>query len=249
MTLDLSTQDSIFPEISWIEVHSCVPAVIVDQCSLGGLTVGDVITRARDHHPSFEDRAHPNGPLLRMLSNYQRDITAKIARVNPGLCASEIVIPLPLADFNAGVKLPSYTYLLPAFELRARNQNDLKEPIDLVDLSLRAVAEMPRKFVYLKGNNLFLGRRAGNYDAFDQLHLQAVLTPRNLVGLNDVLILPDWGVDTYAGHLALRMAIRGGIEGLTAAFAANTELEFLTTVAQQKAATVGQTLDVFPGGF
>jgi len=249
MTYDATGQDSIFPEISWIEVHSCVPAVLVEQCSLGSLTVGDIITRARDHHPTFEDRAHPNGVLLRMLSNYQRDITAKIARVNPGLCASEIAIPLPLADFGAGVKLPSYTYILPAFELRARAQTDLKEPIDLVDLSLRAVAEMPRKFVYLKGNNLFLGRRAGNYDAFDQIHLQLVLTPKNLEGLDDPLILPDWGVDAYAGHLAMRMAVRGGIEGTTLVLAANMELEFLTTVAQQKAATVSQTLDVFPGGF
>ncbi len=249
MTFDDGGQDSIFPEISWIEVLSCVPAVIVDQCSLGSLTVGDVITRARDHHPSFEDRAHPNGVLLRMLSNYQRDITAKIARVNPGLCASEISVTLPLADFNAGVKLPSHTYVLPAFELRSRNNTDIKEPIDLVDLSLRAVAEMPRKFVYLKGNNLFFGRGAGNFDPFDRLILQLVLTPRNLVGLDDPLILPDWGVDTYAGHLAMRMAVRGGIEGPALTLAAATEIEFLTTVAQQKAATVSQTLDVFPGGF
>ncbi len=248
MTPDAADMTQV-PEISWIEVLSCVPAVIVDQCSLGSLTVGDVITRARDHHPTFEDRAHPNGTLLRMLSNYQRDITAKIARVNPGLCASEIVVPLPLADFNAGVKLPAYSYVLPAFELRSRNNTDLKEPIDLVDLSLRAVSEMPRKFVYLKGSNLFLGRRPGNYDAFDQLQLQLVLTPKNLETLNDPLILPDYGVDTYAGHLAMRMAVRGDIQGPALTLAASTEIEFLTTVAQQKAATVSQTLDVFPGGF
>jgi len=249
MTFDDSGQDSIFPDISWIEVLSCVPAVIVDQCSLGSLTVGDVITRARDHHPSFEDRAHPNGPLLRMLSNYQRDITAKIARVNPGLCASEVIITLPLADFNAGAKLPSHTYVLPAIELRSKQNTDVKRSIDLVSLSLRTVPEMPHQFVYLKGNNLFLGRRPENYDGFDQLLLQLVLTPRNLVGLADPLILPDWGVDTYAGHLAMRMAVRGGIEGTALVLAANTELEFLTTVAQQKAAMVSQTLDVFPGGF
>ncbi len=235
--------------ISDVEVLSCVPAVLVEQCSLGSLTVGDIITRARDHHPSFEDRAHPNGVLLRMLSNYQRDITAKIARVNPGLCASEIAVPLPLADFNAGVKLPSYSYVLPAFELRSRAATDLKEPIDLVDLSLRSVAELPRKFVYLKGNHLFLGRRPGNYDPFDQLHLQLVLTPKNLETLNDPLILPDYGVDTYAGHLAMRMAVRGEIGGPALALAASTEVEFLTTVAQQKTATVSQTLDVFPWGF
>ena len=236
-------------EISWIEVLSCVPAVIVDQCSLGSLTVGDVITRARDHHPSFEDRAHPNGTLLRMLSNYQRDITAKIARVNPGLCASEVIVTLPLADFNAGAKLPSHTYALPSFELRSKQNTDVKRSIDLVSLSLRTVPEMPHQFVYLKGNNLFLGRRPENYDGFDQLLLQLVLTPRNLVGLDDPLILPDWGVDTYAGHLAMRMAVRGGIEGPALTLAAATEIEFLTTVAQQKAAMVSQTLDVFPGGF
>ena len=249
MTFDDTSQDSIFPEISWIEVNSCVPAVLVEQCSLGSLTVGDVITRARDHHPAFEDRAHPNGTLLRILSNYQRDITAKIARVNPALCASELLITLPLEDFGAGVKLPSHTYVLPAMEIRSVQAPDLKEPIDLVNLTLRAVAEMPRKFVYLRGNHLFLGRRAENYTPFDQLRVQIVLTPRNLVTLSDPLFLPDFGVDTYAGHLAMRMAIRGGIEGTAMGFAANPELEFLTTVAQQKAAQVSHTLDVFPGGF
>ena len=51
-TFDDSGQDSIFPEISWIEVLSCVPAVIKNTCSLGGLKAGAVITEARDHHPA-----------------------------------------------------------------------------------------------------------------------------------------------------------------------------------------------------
>ena len=76
-----------------------------------------------------------------------------------------------------------------------------------------------------------------------------MLTPKNLETLNDPLLLPDYGVDTYAGHLAMRMAVRGGVEGPVLTLAAATEIEFLTTVAQQKAATVSQTLDVFPGGF
>ena len=248
-TFDDSGQDSIFPEISWIEVLSCVPAVIKNTCSLGGLTAGAVITEARDHHPAFNKRQHPNGTLLRLLSSYQRHITSEIARVNAPLCASEVLISLPLADFNAGVKLPANTYVLPGVLLRNTVNIDLKEPIDLVDMTLRAELDMPHKFAYLEGNNLFLGRRASNYDNFDQLILKLVLVPKSLERLTDTLVLPDWGEDTYIGALVNKMAIRQEIGGNVLLDADKAQKDFLATVAQQKAAQASGTLDVWPGHF
>ncbi len=248
MTPDLTGQDSVFGEISWIEVLSCVPALIVETCSLGSLTAGDVINQARDHHPTFEQRTHPEGALLRLLSNYQRAILAKITQVNPALCASNLFITLPLEDFAAGVKLPSYIYLLPNPTLITTN-NLIREPIDLVNATFQSDFEQPRKFAYLQAGNLFLGRRAQNYDAYQQLRLQLVLTPPDLTTLDEPLSLPDYGVDAYVGHLVEKMALRGGLETALLARAMTLEPDFLAAVGQQKGAEVSVTRDVFPGGW
>ncbi len=236
-------------QIGWVEVMACIPAVITNVCSLGGLTAGAVITEARDHHPAFNPRQHPNGTLLRLLSSYQRQITSEIARVNAPLCASEVLIALPLDDFNAGVKLPANTYVLPGVLLRNTVNVDLKEPIDLVDMTLRGELDMPHKFAYLEGNNLFLGRRASNYDNFDQIILKMVLVPRRLERLTDVLLLPDWGEETYIGALVNKMAIRQELGGNVLLDADKMQQDFLATVAQQKAAQASGTQDVWPGHF
>ena len=236
-------------QVAEIEVMACIPAVITNLCSLGGLTAGAVITEARDAHPAFNKRQHPNGTLLRILSTYQRTITSKIARVNASLCASQAIIALPFEDFDAGVKLPANVYVSPGVLLRNTTIPDLKEPIDLVDMTLRADLDMPHKFAYLKGNNIFLGRRASNFENFDQLILELVLVPRTLEGLTDVLLLPDWGEAAYVGHLINRMAIRQELGGNVLLDAEQMETDFLTTVAQQKAAQASGTLDVWPGNF
>jgi hypothetical protein len=233
-------------QVSWVEVNACIPAVITNVCSLGSLTAGAVINEARDHHPAFNPRQHPNGTLLRLLSSYQRNITSKIARVNAPLCASQIIIALPLADFDVGVKLPANTYVLPGVLLRNNVNVDLKEPIDLVDATLRGELDMDHKFAYLKGNNLFLGRRPSNYQNFDQLILELVLVPRRLERLSDVLVLPDWGEDTYIGALVKKLSIRQEMGGNVLLDADKMEKDFLATVAQQKAAQASGTLDVWP---
>jgi len=246
MTPD-ATDVTQVPQISWIEVLSCVPAVFVETCSLGSLTAGDIITDARDHHTSFEPRRNPDRVLLRMLSSYQKTILAKIAQVNPALCASNLFVSLPLEDFAAGVTLPSFTYLLPNPTLITTN-NEVREPIDLVNATFQSDFEQPRKFAYLQGQRLFLGRRAENYDAYDQLRLQLVLTPRDLVGLNDPLALPDYGEDAYVEHLTIKMAMRA-TPPITSFASNHAEVDFLASVGQQKGAEVSQTRDVFPGGW
>jgi hypothetical protein len=233
-------------QVSWVEVMSCIPAVITNACNLGGLTAGAVISEARDHHPAFNPRQHPNGTLLRLLSSYQRKITSEIARVNAPLCASQIIISLPLADFDAGVKLPANTYVLPGVLLRTAGMTDLKEPIDLVDATLRGELDMAHKFAYLRGNNLFLGRRASNYANFDQLIVELVLVPRRLERLTDVLLLPDWGEDTYVAEMVKKLSTRSEMAGNVLLDADQMQRDFLATVAQQKAAQASGTLDVWP---
>jgi hypothetical protein len=235
--------------ISWIEVLSCVPAVFIETCSLGSLTAGQIIQEARDVHPSFGPRQHPNGTLLRLLSSYQRAIFAKIAQTNPALCASNLFITLPLADFAAGIKLPSFTYMLPNPTL-ITTDNNIREPIDLLNATFQSDFEAPRKFAYLQGGNLFLGRRAENYNSYNRLRLQMVLTPRDLVALNEPLMLPDYGMDTYVGHVVGKMAMRMTPPlALLAAQGESMEADFLAAVGQQKGAEASHTRDVFPGGW
>lgn len=234
--------------ISQIEVLSCVPAVLVETCSLGSLTAGQIIQEARDAHPTFGPRQHPNGTLLRLLSSYQRAIFAKIAQTNPALCASNLFITLPLASFADGVKLPSFTYVLPNPTLITTNGN-IRVPIDLVNATFQSDPEQSHQFAYLQGGSLFLGRQAENYDPYQQLQVQMVLTPPSLKALADPLTLPDYGLDTYVGHLVAKMAMRATppIVAL-AAEGQRMEIDFLAAVGQQKGAEVSYTRDVFPGG-
>lgn len=236
-------------QISWIEVEACRPATIIGDCTLGSTTARAVITEARDHHPMFEPRRHPNATLLRLLSSYQREVTAKIARVNPALVATPLTVTLPLTDFDEGVTLPSYVYALPGVEARYAQNTDQVEVIELVNLTNRAQQNYGHNVVYLRGNKLFLSGRADNWLQFGSLTVNLVLTPRELTGLDDVLRLPDWGSDAYVATLVQKMAIREGINGPLLSAAATMEQEFLDSVAQQKAAQASYTRDVFPGGF
>lgn len=237
-----------FGQISWIEVEACVPEVVIGQCPLGSVTAQDVITEARDWHPSFDQRKHPNGTLLRLLSSYQREITSKIARVNPALIATPVTYTLPLTDFDQGMKLPSRSYIMPAVEVRYAQNPDVAVTVELVNLTRRIDRDMLPNVVYIRGDRLFLSGRAENWTPYGSLTVNMVLTPRDLTGLTDVLTLPDWGMDTYVSALVRRMAMRDGLLDLVGD-AADAEQQFLDTVAQQRAAETSYTRDVFPGGW
>ena len=238
-----------FGEVSWLEVESNLAAVVVGTSKLGTTTAQQVITEARDHHPSFEKRAQPNGTLLRLLSSYQREITAKIARVNPALVSSPVTCTLPLADFDDGITLPSHSYLLPGVEARLASDTDVVETVELVNVTLRKEgSQMFGRYVYLQGNKLFLSGRAENWGSYASLTLQMVLVPKELTRLDDVLVLPDWGMDAYVGSLVTKMAVRSGLDGTLLSQARDMEQQFLDTVAQQKGAETSHTRDVF-GGF
>lgn len=238
-----------FGEISWIEVEACVPAVVIGQCPHGTTTAGQVITEARDWHPSFDQRRHPNGSLMRLLSSYQREVTGKIARVNPALLATPVTYALPLADFNEGMKLPQRSYIMPAIEVRYTQNSDVAVTIELVNLTRRIDRDLIPNAAYVRGDRLFLTGRAENWAPFGSLTVNMVLTPKELTALTDVVMLPDWGMDAYVSALVRAMAIRGGLSGDILGAAAEAEQQFLDTVAQQRAAETSYTRDVFPGGW
>jgi hypothetical protein len=244
-----NSADAVNGHISWIEVESCVPAMIVGQCQLGSLRSGEIIDQARDMHISFHKRAHPHAVLLRLLSRYQRELTTKIAELYPAICASEITVPLPLEDFNAGIELPSHIYVLPGVEVRHKVNTDLVEQIEIVNLTMRSEPEVRDIVVYIRGNFLFLSGREETWDTFSQLGFHLVATPKTLTTLDDPLIMPDYATEVLAAYLAKFMAMRGGQDKFFVQHAMETEKRFLEAVAGQGRSETYVTRDTWPGGF
>ena len=235
--------------ISWIEVESCVPAIVVGQCQLGSLNAGDIINQARDIHVSFEPRSHPNAVLLRELSRYQRELTTKIAEVNPALVAIPISVTLPLTDFDAGIELPSHVYILPGVAVCLRTNPAIREPIEMVNLTMRSDPETPDITVFVRGNHLFLSGRAQSWQTFTAIQFQIVLIPKRLQTLDDPLLLPDYAEEVLAGMLARFMAIRTGVASPVVQLAAEAEARFMESVASQRRSETYVTRDVFPGAW
>ncbi len=235
--------DAIIPNCSWIEVESCVPALLVDRCSIGDLTPGEIITDARDLHPSFELRAHPNAILLRGLSSFEKTMSGRVARVNPALIAAGITVSLPLTDFAGGITLPQITYFMPGVEIRNRN---VVNTVELLNLTLRSDRDSPAQFVYLRGKQLFLSAPSQQWRNWDSINFQVVLTPRPVTKLDQLLLLPSFAKDAYVGALAQLMATRQGLVDVRLIGAEMVSSVF-DTIAQQKSAETFGTRDVFPG--
>lgn len=238
-----------FGQIAWVEVESCIPAVVIGDCPLGSITAEAVIQEARDQHPAFEKRSNPNGLLLRALSSYQRTVYGKVARINPALLATPVTVTLPLDDFDDGCVLPAFHYVMPGVEARLAANTDIVETVELVPLAMRTRtdSEMQARSVYLRGSTLYLSGRASHWDTYSSLTLHAVLVPEELTALSDVLGLPDWGMDAYVAALASLMATRMGLRDAVFAAASDMEQQFLDTVAQQRAAETSYTRDDFGG--
>jgi len=228
---------------SWIEVESCVPALYCDRCFLGNQTPRDIIRTARDYSPEFEERKHPDAVLLRTLSSYEASITAKVAKVNPSLLATELVVTLPLTTFSAGVLLPQMTYVLPGIE--AITAAGTVRPVELVNLTMRSERQISDRVLYLRGKYLFLGGAEEEWSGYSQLKIQAVLTPREVTGLDDPLVMPDSAHDAYVGELVRMMGIRSRFSDLVE-IGKGMQEEVIETIVQQRGAETFITRDTFP---
>jgi len=220
---------------------------------VASLVVRDLIREARDQHPSFDSRRHPDAVLVRALSQYQRNLIPRIVRRNRTILTEVIEQTLPLPDFNAGITLPDFIY-----------------PVSVeVETALTGPGLIPRRFevemvpwqargryhlaAYIRNNTLYLTGSEVDWTGFTKLRFFYVPQVDAVTGLSSTLSLPNSAEPCLVAFLAALMARRGcrdqAHERPDAAFFHATwrevEDEFLDEMAHQTQAQTSVIREVF----
>lgn len=220
----------------------------------GSLVARDIIRSARDEHPTFDDRRHPDAVLLRALGRYQRELIPAVVRVNRNAMTQVLETPLPLANFEAGIALPDYAYPVsvevespatevPGLSLRRRR-------VDLVSWTDQARFRLA---AYIRNNVLYLTGSATDWAPFVKLLFYYVPQVDPLAGTDSILALPNAAEPCLVAFLAAFMAKRGGhdeqLERPDALWYRaqwrEAEEAFLSAMAQETQAQVSVVNEVF----
>jgi hypothetical protein len=181
---------------------------------MGTLVVGDVLNAARDCSPQFDTRRHPDRVLLRFLSRYQRDLVDRLVRLDPSQLVMTEDYSLPLPSFDAGIAIPAYHYPFGA-EVLSAHPGAHPVPIPLVNWADHA---RNRHAVYLLSGVLFLCGKVHDWERFVTLRWIYVpevadLDTSSQGAMTQVLTaLPDSAEPPLVAFLAMRMAMRGGVD-------------------------------------
>ncbi len=173
----------------------------------GTLVAGDLIKSARDEHPTFDDRRHPDPVLLRELSRYQRELLAKIVAMDPTLAVEYVDTPLPLAVFENGIAIPAYKYPFGAQVTHVRDGRT--HPVEIVSWESNTLY---RHAVYLLNGILFLCGKAHDWEHFTNIRFLYVPEIAALAMQTTAVLtyLPNAAESTLVSYLAMKMAQRGG---------------------------------------
>ena len=177
----------------------------------GTLVVGNLIEAARDEHPSFDQNRHPSPVLLRALSRYQRELFAKIIRLDPSQGVQNFDQTMPLSVFENGIAIPAYKYPL-GVQVQRVNGHEF-HPIDLVSW---AESDSHKHAGYLLNGILFLTGHASHWTHVGMVRFLYVPEPDAVPDLaTDALttvltLIPDGAESTLVAFLASKMALRGG---------------------------------------
>jgi hypothetical protein len=219
----------------------------------GTLVAGNLIRAARDEHPTFDDRRHPDPVLLRALSRYQRELLGRITRLDPAQGIAHLDTTLPLSSFSAGITVAACKKPFGAeVTLAGHHVHGKTHPVDLIPWREKAAY---RHAVYFLDGVLYLTGQARDWVHFSMLRFYYVPEPASLA-LDDTVILtllPDAAEPTLVAFLASKMAQRGGAgEGQTppdpASFAADwmrAEDRFFDEMAANTQAVTSTVREVF----
>lgn len=250
-----NSADAIVGNCSWVEVEACTPAQILTRCQLGSLTARELMVEARDWSPAFEKRGHPDAILMRAISSFEKEASNYIAQIRPSMLASTFTVTLPLgdgspADFEEGITLPAYTYMLPGATLLNLNTDNAGQEIELVNLGVRHRPGdySSDRLLFLQGKKLFLSGVAATWIGFESLVFRLVLTPAEINDQDQRLLLPNFTHDAYVGAMVKIMAARSK-DAASMVIAGEMVQGVWDAIAQQGAAETFVTVDVFPGGF
>ena len=225
------------------------------------ITPEGVIREARDLSPSYEERAHPNGVMLRSLDSYEKEVSQRVAKIYPPLLAEIFVVDLPLASFADGIALELQRdpqppdpdapdpvqpiYVLPGMQL-ASSANETRQEAEIVNLTLRnRPADYCGRVGFLQRNRLYLSGSERSWTGISSIELNIVFDPPPVTSLTQPLQMPMWTHDLYVGHLVKLMSIREG-DQVRMAIGQSMIEDVWQTIAQQKGAESFVTVDAWP---
>jgi hypothetical protein len=175
--------------------------------TVASLVAADLIESARDEHPLFDPKRHPDLILLRALSRYQRRFVPKINRVNTKFLTVELETALPLADFDAGITLPDYSFPV-GVEVQSTSSETV---IATVDLVAREARLRYGRAAYVWNNKLYLTGVANDWVGFSYVRFYYVAEVDPLTtytGAGGTLVLPNAAEPCLVAYLSHFMAKR-----------------------------------------
>ncbi len=175
--------------------------------TVASLVAADLFLSSRDGHPLFDPKRHPDLLLLRALSRYQRRLVPRVTRVNTKFLTQELETALPLADFDAGITLPDYSYPV-GVEVQTTSSETENVTVDLVSREARL---RYLRAAYVWNNKLYLTGVANDWLGFTFVRFYYVAEVDSLTtlsGAGGTLVLPNAAEPCLVAYLCHFMANR-----------------------------------------
>lgn len=169
------------------------------------LTSAQLIDDARNKHPAFNDRDHPDKGLLREIARLERVLLTRAAGRNPDYKAAVQVIALPAvaAALNAHISVHSAQLVGP---------NNVTEWVDIIPWHAQN-GSRPLRCVTVRDGTIYLVGDASLYT--DWTSLEVTITPAptaiplSRTGLAQALTIGDEAEQAIVSGLVVHMAGRG----------------------------------------
>lgn len=208
------------------------------------------INHARDRHPGFTREQTPDGPAVRYLSEYVRQLHSRTLEVNPDAIVAPHPIPLPLAVFADGSVLPDHHYVHGG-DVHI-DEDDSSVPLHIIPWELRR-QRMPWPAVTIHGGTLYQLGWEELWEPFSRIVLRlAAAAAAELSALADTVELPASAFPCCTAALAGFMAGRPVKEGLQkpdkAALIADrigAEGVYLTEIGNKRRSQAMQIMEVW----
>lgn len=210
-------------------------------------TYHDVLTAARDSSAFFDPTRISGGPAIRMASDIQRDLVAKMAKRDPErlsttatLTASTVVAALSVSGAAPlPVALPAAMQVV---RMVVRYGDTIRAHTLWAITPDEAVESANEMAWYLQGSNAYFTGTAEDWTAVTSVDVTYIPFVADLVTETDALTIPDDGKWAMTARLAYAFALR--VSGMPV----STEVPDMSSVVQldvsafQAAATAAEQL-------
>lgn len=213
------------------------------------ITAAQAIGRARDYHAAFNKQRNPDAVLLRFLSDYAAELYGRLIAIDESAVSTELVQPLPLADFEQGITIPANRYV---GDVSAVTLDGFPLPVDLIPFSHRFDRQRGAGlYGWVLGSVLYLRGTAAEWQNYATVRVRYVPVPVPLVKLADAIALPDTALGACVLACVRMMSGRGHNDESLPAIplalfmeeASGAEKAFLDDIANRKGAVKIRTRD------